>query len=218
MGSMNELENKQVLVVGVAGASGSGKSLFTRRVCGELKEKFQIEAQVIEEDSYYRDQSQIDFETRCKVNYDHPDAFEHELLVGHLDRWKKRQEVEIPIYDYSTHNRSVETKTINIGTILMVEGILVLHDIVLRSQMDVKLFVDVPLEECLSRRMDRDIKERGRDEESVRNQFESMVIPMFKKFVEPSKRYADLLVTTGGENDVAVKMVAAGLASKISEV
>ncbi|MEM9410798.1 MAG: uridine kinase [Planctomycetota bacterium] len=206
------------VIIGIAGPSGSGKSTFTKALVDCISQiNFTTPVQVIPEDNYYQDQSHLDFATRCEVNYDHPDAFEHDLLVSQLDQWKSGQAIEIPIYDYSLHNRCDKTLTVHANGILIVEGILVLHDPILRSRMDVKLFIDLPIEICLERRLKRDVEERDRDAESIARQFNETVRPMYHKFVEPSKSHADFVVPGNSESTTAIRVLSNYLVHSTSD-
>ena len=195
-------------VIGTAGASGAGKTHFSSELFDRLQNtELANQVRLIHEDSYYKDQSHLEFEARCKTNYDHPDAFEHNLLIQHLKTFVLGQSIEIPLYDYSKHNRSTETKTIEPGSILIVEGILVLHDVQLREHLDIKVFLDVPLDLCLERRIQRDSESRGRDVESIVDQFETTVRPMYRQFVEPSGQFADVIVPYSKGNETALRML-----------
>jgi uridine kinase len=195
-------------IIAIAGASASGKSLFSQTIYNELVTELQSGAiAVIEEDAYYKDQSHLPFEHRTQTNYDHPDAFEHDLLRQHLDLLRQGQSVEVPTYDYTKHTRSDQTRTVNPAKILIVEGILLLSDPALSEAFDIKVFIDTPLDICLLRRMQRDIEQRGRSIASVVDQYQATVRPMFYQFIEPSKHNADLVVTRGGMNRVAIDII-----------
>ena len=193
-------------IIGIAGASGSGKSQFAN----ELRERFQdlgSEATLLQQDSYYRDQSGLSLQQRDATNYDHPDAFEHDLLVSHLRQARTGNPIRVPQYDYSTHNRKTDTRLIERTQVLIVEGILLFHHGPLRDLLDIKVYVEVPLETCLERRIKRDRLERGRDEHSVREQFDSTVLPMYHQFVEPTRKFADIIIHGSGSNEVALSML-----------
>ena len=160
----------------------------------------QLSAQILSEDSYYRDQADLPLQQREQVNYDHPDALEHELLLQHLRTLKSDTPVAAPTYDYTEHTRSPQTQPLEPTGILIVEGILLLSSSELRQEFDLSLFVDTPLEVCLQRRMERDVRERGRSEESVQQQFDSTVKPMFHAHIEPTREYAHLILS--GEDAV----------------
>ncbi|MBD1584702.1 uridine kinase [Pseudoalteromonas sp. S16_S37] len=195
-------------IIAIAGASASGKSLFTQTIYNELVNELESGAiAIIEEDAYYKDQSHLPFEHRTQTNYDHPDAFEHDLLRTHLEQLRKGNAVEVPTYDYAQHTRSNETRTVTPAKILIIEGILLLSDPALSEEFDIKVFIDTPLDICLLRRMQRDIEQRGRSLPSVVEQYQATVRPMFYQFIEPSKHNADLVVTRGGMNRVAIDII-----------
>ena len=191
------------LIIGVAGGSGSGKSTLTRL----LKEKFGDAVTLMNHDDYYKAQDEVPFEERCKRNYDHPDAFDTDLLIAHLQELKAGRPVECPVYDYSQHNRSKETRVVNPAPVILVDGILILENKALRDLFDIKIFVDTDADVRVLRRIVRDTKERGRSLDSVINQYLNTVKPMHEAFVEPSKKYADIIVPAGGRNPVVLKMI-----------
>lgn len=195
---------KNTIIIGIAGASASGKSLLANTIVSELGSDQVV---VIPEDSYYKDQSNIPFEQRVTVNYDHPDALDHELLCQHLAKLQNGKAIDLPIYDYSQHTRSAQTRTIGGHTIIVLEGIMLLVDPKLRKMLDIRIFMDTPLDICLIRRLQRDVIKRGRTFESVLEQYETTVRPMYMQFIEPSKRYADIIVPRGGENRIAIEMI-----------
>lgn len=195
-------------VIAIAGASASGKTLFTRTVVEELCSEFsQDSLAVLEEDGYYRDQSHLPMKLREQTNYDHPRAFEHELLIEHLQKLKKGESVEVPTYDYEEHTRSSTVRQVKPADVILVEGILLLADPELCKSVDIRVFIDTPLDICLLRRIERDVNERGRTLQSVAKQYEATVRPMYHEFIEPSKQYADVVVTGGGKNRVAIEML-----------
>ncbi|MFY8274710.1 uridine kinase [Pseudoalteromonas sp. SSDWG2] len=195
-------------IIAIAGASASGKSLFSQTIYKELVNELEPGAiAIVEEDAYYRDQSHLPMAHRVTTNYDHPDAFEHELMVEHLRQLRAGSPVDVPVYDYSEHTRSQETRRVMPAKILIVEGILLLSDPALREEFNIKVFIDTPLDICLMRRMQRDIEERGRSLQSVIEQYKQTVRPMFYQFIEPSKHSADLVVTRGGKNRVAIDII-----------
>jgi len=200
--------------IGVAGGTGSGKTTVTQAILSRLPGE---SVALIEQDSYYRDLSQLPFSERVKTNFDHPDAFETELLVEHLDRLSRGETIQKPLYDFVTHTRRRETVAVEPRDIIVVEGILVLEDKRLRDRLDIKLFVDTDADVRILRRMVRDINERGRTMESVINQYLSVVRPMHLEFVEPSKRYADIIIPEGGENKVAIDIIAAKISAILRE-
>ena len=200
--------DKSTIILGISAHSGAGKSqvaheLYTQLSAGSLGD----EVRIIHEDSYYRDQSDLDFEQRTLTNYDHPNAFEHDLLVNHLRAFRAGNSIRVPKYDYAVHNRSESDETVEPCRILIIEGILVLHDPDVRRQLDIKVFVDVPLDICLVRRVRRDTRFRDRSVESILYQFENSVRPMYFQFVEPTREHADIIVPRGGENQTAIQML-----------
>ncbi|GAA5345920.1 uridine kinase [Planifilum fimeticola] len=194
---------KRPVIIGVAGGSGSGKTTVVRNVCDRLEGC----VAVIEQDAYYRDQSHLPMEERKKTNYDHPLAFDHDLLISHLNQLLERKPIEKPVYDYTQHTRSRETVAVAPKDVIIVEGILILEDERLRALMDIKVFVDTDADIRILRRIERDVKSRGRSLDSVIQQYLTTVRPMHQQFVEPSKRYADLIIPEGGYNQVAVDLL-----------
>jgi uridine kinase len=194
------------LIIAISGASGSGKSLFTKNLLKEFSEKGKP-VQILREDHYYRAQDHLSMVEREQTNYDHPKAFEHELLVSHIQALKKWQPIEYPHYCYKTHTRLTETETLKSAPVIIIEGIMLLANEALQPMYDIKIFVDTPLDICLLRRMKRDIAERGRTLESVANQYESTVKPMYHQFIAPSRFTADVIVTQGGENKIALDVI-----------
>ena len=197
---------RNCIIIGVAGGSGSGKTTIARK----LLETFEAEdAVLVEQDAYYKELHIESIDERAKMNFDHPNAIEFELLRENLLELVHGKTVERPIYDFSTHMRKSEKVIINPSRIIIVEGILIFAVPEIRELFDIKIFVDTDADEMLLRRMERDIKERGRTFESVRDQYLSTVKPMYIEFAEPSKRYADVIIPRGGENKVAINMVIA---------
>ncbi|HGN1706580.1 TPA: uridine kinase [Providencia rettgeri] len=197
-------------IVGISGASASGKSLIASTLYRELREQVgDHNIGVIPEDCYYKDQADIPMEERLKVNYDHPNSMDHSLLYEHLKSLKSGQAVEIPQYDYVAHTRKQKTITFRPKKVIIIEGILLLTDKRLRGEMDFSIFVDTPLDICLMRRIKRDVNERGRTLDSVIDQYNKTVRPMFLQFIEPSKQYADIIVPRGGKNRVAIDILKA---------
>ncbi|MBO2532723.1 uridine kinase [Planifilum fulgidum] len=194
---------KRPVIIGVAGGSGSGKTTVVRNVCDRLEGC----VAVIEQDAYYKDQSHLPMEERKKTNYDHPLAFDNDLLISHLQQLLQRKPIEKPVYDYTQHTRSRETVTVQPKDVIILEGILILEDEKLRSLMDIKVFVDTDADIRILRRIERDVKSRGRSLDSVIRQYLETVRPMHQQFVEPSKRYADLIIPEGGYNQVAVDLL-----------
>jgi uridine kinase len=194
---------KTPLVIGVAGGSGSGKTTVARK----LYEQFSDSVVMIEQDSYYKDQSHLSMEERIKTNYDHPLAFDNELLIKHIENLLEYKPIQKPVYDYVLHTRSAETVVLEPKDVIIVEGFLILEDELVRQKMDIKVFVDTDADVRILRRLERDIKERGRSLESVIDQYLNAVRPMHLQFVEPSKRYADLIIPEGGHNHVAINLL-----------
>ncbi len=195
---------KKGILIGIAGASGSGKTLVANTIIERLGSDKVV---LIQEDSYYKDLSDIPLDERAGRNFDHPDAFDHDLLAEHLKLLLEGKTVAHPIYDYKTHSRLKETKTVGPHTIIILEGILVLNEPKLRELMDIRVFIDTALDICFIRRLKRDIEERGRSVESVITQYQNTVRPMYFQFIEPSKRYADIIIPRGGKNLVAIDIL-----------
>lgn len=195
---------KKGILIGIAGASGSGKTLVANTIIERLGSDKVV---LIQEDSYYKDLSDIPLDERSGRNFDHPDAFDHDLLAEHLKLLLEGKTVAHPIYDYKTHSRLKETKTVGPHTIIILEGILVLNEPKLRELMDIRVFIDTALDICFIRRLKRDIEERGRSVESVIAQYQNTVRPMYFQFIEPSKRYADIIIPRGGKNLVAIDIL-----------
>ena len=202
------------LIIGIAGGSGSGKTTLALR----LKERFgEDEVRLISHDSYYKRHDDLPFEERCKLNYDHPDAFDNALLIYHLQELKAGRAIDCPVYDYSNHNRSDKVQHIEPAPVLIVEGILPFVEPELCAMFDYKIFVDTDADERILRRLVRDVKERGRSLDSVIEQYLTTVKPMHEAFVEPSKRNADIIVPNGGENTTAIEMLAHHIRSLIEK-
>jgi len=200
--------NHPVTIIGIAGASGAGKSLLATQLHSRIVQQGLGEnVTILHEDYYYRERNDLTFEQREKINYDHPQALQHELLIEHLDELKSGRAVDVPQYDYSQHNRKSETRTLRPAGIIILEGILILHEAGLCDRLDLKIFVDVPMDICLTRRLKRDIQERGRSLDSVLSQYEQTVRPMYFEFIEPTKQHADLIVPRGGQNRPAVDVL-----------
>lgn len=200
---MANRENKPV-IIGVTGGSGSGKTTVSRAIFEQLHGHSLL---MLQEDSYYNDQSDMPFEERIKTNYDHPNAFDTELLVKQLKDLLDWKTIKKPIYDYTEHTRSSEVEKVEPKEVIILEGILVLNDPALRDLMDIKIFVDTDDDIRIIRRIQRDIEERGRSLQSVIDQYKSTVKPMYHQFIEPTKRYADIIVPEGGENQVAIDLL-----------
>lgn len=206
--------SKQTIIIGISGPSASGKSLLANTIVNELGSDQVV---VISEDSYYKNNDHLSYDDRANINYDHPDAFDHGLLCEHLRVLQSGQSVEIPIYSHSQHIRLPETQLIGQHTIIVLEGILLFSDKELRELMDIRIFMSTPLDICLTRRLMRDVVERHRSFESVLHQYETTVRPMYLQFIEPSSRYADLIVPRGGENRIAIDMIKAKMRELLAE-
>ena len=194
---------REIMVIGIAGGTGSGKTTITDR----LVEKFGGNVSVVHHDNYYKAHHDMPYEERCLLNYDHPDSFDTDMMIEHLRMLKAGRSVQCPVYDYSIHDRSDRTVTIEPTRVIIVEGILIYADQRLCDQMDVKIFVDTDADVRILRRIQRDVQERGRSLDSVINQYLTTVKPMHEQFVEPSKRRADVIIPEGGRNMVALEMV-----------
>ena len=204
---------KPAFVIGIAGASGSGKTTLSAKILQEIGAE---NIAILPHDAYYRNQTEKSLEERLKVNYDHPASLETELMIEHLRELKAGNAVEIPVYDFVNHTRAAERKLIEPKCLILVEGILIFAERKLRQHFDMKLFVDTDQDICFIRRLQRDIVERGRTMDSVVNQYLEMVRPAFLEFVEPTKRYADVIIPEGGLNTVASEMVVARLKSLLN--
>ncbi len=202
--------NKPILI-GITGGTGSGKSSIADAIYSSFSNEC---IAMIQQDMYYKDQSHLSMEERIKTNYDHPKAFDNDLLIKHLGDLIKGNSIDKPIYDFSVHNRAKETVKVEPRSIIIVEGILVLEDERLRDLLDIKVYVDTDADIRILRRLVRDINERGRTVDSVVNQYLEVVRPMHLQFTEPTKRYADIIVPEGGQNKVAIDI----LVSKIKDI
>jgi len=198
------IEPMSSFVIGVAGGSGSGKTTVVRRIVDSLGPEH---VTLLDHDRYYRDRNDLRLEERAALNYDHPDSLETDLMVQHVRQLKAGQAVEAPRYDFTRHARLTEKDTVQPRRALIVEGILIFTDPGLRELMDIKVFVDTDSDTRFIRRLQRDVAERGRTMESVIDQYQSTVKPMHLDFVEPSKRYADVIIPLGGHNTVAVDLL-----------
>ena len=194
------------VVIGVAGGTGSGKTTVAHEILNRAgTEKISL----IQHDAYYKDLSDLPLAQRAMQNFDHPDALDNSLLIEHLQKLKAGQAVEVPVYDFTTHTRTPKTRRIEPHRVVLLEGILIFADEALRKLMDVKIYVDTDADIRFIRRLERDLAERGRTMESVIRQYMATVRPMHQEFVEPSKRYADVIIPEGGFNEVAMEMIAA---------
>jgi uridine kinase len=199
------------VIIGIAGGTGSGKTTVALRVQEAAPGKT---VQIIHHDSYYYDNSHLSPKDRAKINYDHPNAFETDLLVQHIEKLKRNEAVDVPTYDYASHSRLPDTRRVDPADIIFIEGILVLESEILRDLMDIRLYIGVDADERFIRRLKRDINKRGRSVESVIDQYMNVVRPMHQLFVNPSKKYAHLIIPKGGHNKVAIDVIA----SKITEI
>ncbi|MDP8220382.1 MAG: uridine kinase [Candidatus Stygibacter frigidus] len=200
------------LLIGIAGGTASGKTTIANRIAGAIKGNIII----IRQDNYYHSYPDKTFEERARLNFDHPHAFDTELLVSHLKKLKNNLAVEIPVFDYITHLRSNETIDIQPAKVIILEGILIFENKELRDLLDIKLFIDTDADLRIIRRMERDIKERERSFTSIINQYRSTVRPMHLEFVEPSKRFADIIIPVGAHNNVAIDMIIRSIKQKLS--
>ena len=194
---------QDIMVIGIAGGTGSGKTTITRR----LIQAFGEEVSVVHHDNYYKAHHDMPFEERAKLNYDHPNAFDTDLMLQHLRQLKQGKSLPCPVYDYSIHDRTDKTLLIRPTRVIIVEGILIYESLELCKEMDIKIYVDTDADVRILRRIVRDVRDRGRSLDSVIDQYLSTVKPMHEHFVEPSKRRADVIIPQGGHNQVALEMV-----------
>lgn len=206
---------KTLLVIGIAGGSGSGKTTVAKAIIEAIRKE---KVAYLQQDSYHKDRSNIRPEERENINYDHPDALENNLLVRHLQGLLNGHSIEKPIYDFASHTRKSETEKLYAKEIVIVEGILILADKRLRDLMDIKVFVDTDANIRFIRRLQRDISERGRTVESVINQYLNTVRPMYFKFVEPNKKYADIIIPEGGFNKIAINELISLIKTKLKDL
>ncbi|WP_318766333.1 uridine kinase [Lactiplantibacillus carotarum] len=201
---MSEKTHRRPVVIGVTGGSGSGKTTVSKAIYNQLSAQSLL---ILQQDSYYNDQSDMTMAERHAVNYDHPLAFDTDLMIQQIQQLLDYQPIEKPVYDYEQYTRSTKTIHQDPRDVIIVEGVLILDDQRLRDLMDIKVFVDTDDDIRIIRRIQRDIKERGRTLDSVINQYLATVKPMYHQFVEPTKRYADIIVPEGGENEVAIDLL-----------
>ena len=206
--------NNDILVIGIAGGTGSGKTTLMNN----LIERFKGSVTVLSHDNYYRRNDHLTYEQRCQINYDEPAALETDLMARHLDQLRHGETIQCPVYDFAQHNRSDETIEIVPKSVIIVEGILIFEDKALRDLMDIKIFVDTDADVRLCRRIKRDVNKRGRSLESVLEQYQNTVKPMHEKYVEPSKKHANLVVLEGGKNWVALDMIVGRIQRHLDEV
>ena len=204
---------KDVIVIGIAGGTGSGKSTLIRKI----KEKFSDSITMLSHDFYYKQHNDIPFEERKKLNYDHPNAFDTDLMIEHINRLKQWECIERPVYDFTIHNRIDETVTVKPSNVIVVEGILIFENEILRDLFDIKVFIDTDADVRIIRRIMRDVNERGRTLDSVVNQYLTTVKLMHEQFVEPSKKHADIIIPEGGYNVVALEMLNERINSLLKE-
>lgn len=203
----------KILVIGIAGGTGSGKTTLMKNLVKEFGDVITV----ISHDNYYKRHDEMSYEERCQLNYDEPAAFDTSLMAYHLDCLRHGEAIECPIYDYTVHNRSNETIHITPSSVIIVEGILIFENKELRDLMDIKIFVDTDADIRLCRRIKRDVNKRGRSLESVLEQYQNTVKPMHEMYVEPSKKYANLVVLEGGKNIVALNMIIGHIRRHIAE-
>ena len=206
------MENK-FLVIGIAGGTGSGKTTLMKNIIN----RFGDVVTVVSHDNYYKRHDELTYEERCRINYDEPAALETDLMAYHLDLLRKGEAIQCPVYDFAQHNRSDETITVEPKRVIIVEGILIFENEPLRDLMDIKIFVDTDADVRLCRRIKRDVNKRGRTLESVLVQYQETVKPMHEKYVEPSKKYADIVVPEGGKNLVALDMIMGRIVRHLEE-
>ena len=205
---------KKILVIGIAGGTGSGKTTLMKNLITEFADV----VTVISHDNYYKRHDDLTYEQRCQLNYDEPAALETDLMARHLDQLRRGEAIDCPVYDFTQHNRSSETVRIEPRRVIIVEGILIFENRQLRELMDVRIFVDTDADVRLCRRILRDVRERGRSLESVLSQYQTTVKPMHEMYVEPSKKYANIIVPEGGQNLVALDMIKGRIQRHLEEI
>ena len=198
---------KSSMVIGIAGGTGSGKTTITKKIV----ERFGDAVTVLYHDDYYKERHDLSYEERCRINYDHPDAFDTDLFLRDLKKLRSGEEIFSPVYDFAIYDRTEKTKPVRPAPVIIVEGILIFADPALTDMMDIKIFVDTDADVRILRRLERDVKERGRSIDSVIGQYLGTVKPMHEKFVEPSKKMADVIVLEGGRNAVALELIMNGI-------
>ena len=205
--------DNNILVIGIAGGTGSGKTTLMKNLIA----KFENDVTILSHDNYYKRHDDLTYEERCKLNYDEPAALETDLMAAHLDRLRHGQAIDCPVYDFTQHNRSNETIRIEPRKVIIVEGILIFENQPLRDLMDIRIFVDTDADVRLCRRIKRDVNKRGRSLESVLLQYQETVKPMHEMYVEPSKKYANIIVPEGGKNLVALDMITGRIQRHLEE-
>ena len=203
-----------ILVIGIAGGTGSGKTTLMKNLIARFSE----DVTVLSHDNYYKRHDELTYEERCRLNYDEPAALETDLMARHLDLLRQGQAIDCPVYDFTVHNRSDETVRIVPKKVIIVEGILIFENQPLRDLMDIRIFVDTDADVRLCRRIKRDVNKRGRSLESVLQQYQETVKPMHEKYVEPSKKFANIVVPEGGKNEVALDMIVGRIQRHLKEV
>ncbi|MBT4803663.1 MAG: uridine kinase [Legionellales bacterium] len=196
---------KKPLIIGVSGPSASGKSLLVENILASLPQTTNVA--VLSEDSYYRDRSDLSLEERNNLNYDHPNAFEHDLMERQIKDLQNHKKIDVPCYDFTTHLRTKETRSEQPGQVIIIDGILILAVTEIRKLLDIAIFMDTPLDICLIRRLKRDQEERQRDTNLILEQYQNSVRPMYWQFVSPSKEFANLIVPGGGKNKTAIELI-----------
>ena len=209
------MEKKKPIVIGVTGGSGSGKTSVSRKILANFPD---LTICKIDQDYYYKDQSHMPFEERIKTNYDHPFAFDTDLLIEHMNKLINFESIEEPVYDYENHTRSDKTIHQEPKDVILIEGILILEDERLRNLMDIKVYVDTDDDIRIIRRIKRDMVERGRTLDSIINQYMSVVKPMHHQFIEPTKKFADIIIPEGGSNRVAIDLMTTKIASILTKI
>jgi len=203
-----------MIIIGIAGGTGSGKTTVVNKIGNSLPQE---NVTVMPQDAYYKDNSELTFEERQKINYDHPNSIDFDLLLSHIKALKETKEINQPIYSYITHSRSDDYKVVHPKEILIIEGILVFTNEELRKLCDIKIFVHTDADDRLIRRLKRDLTERGREVEEVLNRYEKTLKPMHNQFIEPTMKYADMIVPIGGENKVAIDILVSMIREKIGK-
>ena len=206
--------DNNILVIGIAGGTGSGKTTLMKNIVS----RFEGDVTVLSHDNYYKRHDDLTYEERSQLNYDEPDALETDLMAAHLEALRRGEAIDCPVYDFAAHNRSDETVLILPRKVIIVEGILIFENEPLRNLMDIRIFVDTDADVRLCRRIKRDVTKRGRTLESVLNQYQQTVKPMHEKYVEPSKKFANIVVPEGGKNYVALDMIMGRIQRHLEEI